>query len=85
MVELESVYEYAEQSVNAIEDEQKIYETPCDDDGNHGPIYAEPPTEIDKIFETFEGKKFHKIYHRDIRWVLTVWHLARHSTVVLYI
>jgi len=67
VVEMESIYEYAEHSVNAIEDEQQIYETPCDDDGNHGPIYAEPPTEIVKIFEAFEGKRFHKIYHRDIQ------------------
>ena len=68
MVEMEStIYDYAEHSVNAIEDEQNLYDTPCNADGNHGPIYCEPPTEIAKIYETFEGKKFHKICRRDIQ------------------
>jgi len=64
---MESVYEYAEHCVNAIEDEQMIYETPCDDDEDYGPIYSEPPTEVEKIYETFEGKRFYKIFDRDIK------------------
>ncbi|XP_065899814.1 ephrin type-A receptor 4a-like [Dysidea avara] len=63
---MESVYEYAEHAVNAMEDEQKIYETPCDDE-DYGPIYSKPPTQVEKIYETFEGKRFCKLFNRDIK------------------
>jgi len=64
---MEGVYENAEHSVNAMEDEKKIYETPCDDDEDYGPVYTEPPTKVEKIYETFEGKRFYKLFDRDIK------------------
>ena len=66
---MEGVYEYATtySDVVQMEDEQKIYETPCEDDGDYGPIYTEPPKAVEKIYETFEGKRFRKLYHHDIR------------------
>ena len=69
---MEEVYAYAiPHSDNAqIEDEQKIYETPCKDDGDYGPIYTEPPTKMEKIYESFEGKRFHKLYHHNIRYAM---------------
>ena len=65
---MEEVYTYAVQHHNDGDQmEHKIYETPCEDDGNYGPIYTEPPTEVEKIYETFEGKRFRKLYHQNIR------------------
>ena len=68
---MEGVHEYATPYSDAVqmEDEQKIYETPCEDDGDYGPIYTEPPKAVEKIYETFEGKRFHKLYHRNIKYV----------------
>ena len=66
---MEEVYTYAKHHNDGdqMEDEQKIYETPCEDDGDYGPIYIEPPTTVEKIYETFEGKRFRKLYHQNIR------------------
>jgi len=67
---MEEVYTYVtEQESNSsqIEDEENIYETPCEDVGNCGPIYTEPPREVEKIYETFEGKRFRKLLHQNIR------------------
>ena len=66
---MEEVYTYVEHhnDDDQMEDEQKIYETPCEDDGDYGPIYTEPPTAVEKIYETFEGKRFCKLYHQNIR------------------
>lgn len=66
---IQEVYDYAALRSNTgnMEDEQKIYNTPCKDDGDYGPVYTEPPTAVEKIYETFEGKRFHKLYHQNIR------------------
>ena len=66
---IEEVYEYATPYSDDVqmEDEQIIYETPCEDDGDYGPIYTEPPKVVEKIYETFEGKRFRKLYHHDVR------------------
>ena len=69
---IDEVYGYAVLSGDAVqmEDEEKIYETPCEDDGDYGPIYTEPPNAMEKIYETFEGKRFCKLFHRNIRYSL---------------
>ena len=70
---MEEVYTYVTEHDNNsshTEDEEKIYETPCKDDGNYGPIYTEPPREVEKIYETFEGKRFRKLFHKHIRYLL---------------
>ena len=74
---MEGVYEYATPYSDAVqmEDEQKIYETPCEDDGDYGPIYTEPPKAVEKIYETFEGKRFRKLYHRNIKYVAMNCHI----------
>ena len=51
----------------SMEEEQKIYDTPCDDDDDYGPIYSEPPAEEEKLYEVFEGSKLQKLNHKDIR------------------
>ena len=69
--DMEDVYGYAVQCNGPVQmEEEQIYETPCEDDGDYGPIYTEPPTEVEKIYETFEGKSFHKLYHQNIRYSL---------------
>ena len=54
----------------SMEEEEVIYSTPCEDEGNYGPIYCEPPCDEYNIYEEFEGKKFHKIYHKEI-WLVS--------------
>ena len=49
-----------------MEKEEVIYNTPCEDEGNCGPIYCEPPCDEHKIYEEFEGKRFRKLYHKEI-------------------
>ena len=43
-----------------------ICNTPCEDEGNCGPIYCEPPRDEHKIYAQFEGKRFRKLYHKEI-------------------
>ena len=57
-----SQYEMAE----SIEAEKKIYETPCEGEESIGPIYCVPPTDEQKIYEEFEGKRFRKIHHEEL-------------------
>ena len=68
---MQEVYQYAVPRSDAVQmnDEQKIYDTPCEDTGDYGPIYTEPPTVVEKIYETFEGKRFRKLYHQNIRYL----------------
>ena len=69
------IYEYDSNLYNShyemvvsMEDEQKIYDTPCDDDEDCGPIYCEPPTEEEELYAIFEGKRLQKLYCKDIRY-----------------
>ena len=66
---MEEVYSYAamQHSEAAQIEEEQIYETPSEDDDDYGPIYTEPPMEVEKIYEKFEGKRFRKLYHQNIR------------------
>ena len=68
---IEGVYEYAvpHNETVQIEGEQKIYDTSYEDDGDYGPIYTNPPTAVEKIYETFEGKRFCKLFHQNIRYL----------------
>ena len=50
-----------------IEKEKEIYNTPYEDEGNYGPVYCEPPSDEQKIYAEFEGKRFRKVYHREIQ------------------
>ena len=49
----------------SIEAEQQIYETPCEDEPA-GPVYCKPPSDELKIYEEFEGKRFRKVFHKEI-------------------
>lgn len=60
---IKGIYEYATPSISyecisSVEEEQ-IYDTPCEDEDHYGPIYTEPPTEMNEIYETFKGKIIH--------------------------
>ena len=50
----------------SIETEQQIYETPCEGEESIGPIYCAPPTDEEKIYEEFEGKRFRKIHKEEL-------------------
>ena len=65
---IERMCEYASPSIlydhSALIEEEPIYETPYGDEDDYGPIYSEPPNEMDKIYGTFETKIF---FHENIR------------------
>ena len=50
----------------SIEEKAVIYSTPIEDEGSYGPMYCELPCDELKIYEEFEGKRFCKLYHRNI-------------------
>ena len=49
------------------EEEQKIYDMPDEEDQDYGPIYTNPPTEEEEIYEIFMGKNINKLHHKNIR------------------
>ena len=73
MSRMAGIYEYDTnlhyETVVSMEEEQKIYDTPCDDDEDCGPIYCEPPTEEEELYAIFEDKALQKLYHKDIRYI----------------
>jgi len=50
--------------------EQKIYETPCEDESPFGTVYVEPSVDEHKLYEEFQGKRFFIFYHNEIRSVV---------------
>ena len=60
----------SQEMARSMEEEEIIYSTPCEDEGNYGPIYHEPPCDEHKIYAEFEGKRFRKLYHREI-WLVS--------------
>ena len=50
----------------SLEAEQVIYETPCEGEGTAGPVYCAPPSDEQKIYEEFEGKRFRKLRHEEL-------------------
>ena len=57
-----SQYEMAE----SIKAEEQIYHTLCEDEENIGPAYCTPSSDEKTIYEEYEGKRFHKLHHKDI-------------------
>ena len=53
-----------------LETEKQIYDEPFEVNEDYGPIYHEPPSNVNKIYEQFEGKKIHKINHHEVRFVV---------------
>ena len=51
----------------SFEEEQKIYETPYEDEADYGPIYMEPPNKVEKIYESINGQKIHKLHRENVR------------------
>ena len=50
---MEQAHDYTTSQPNyfvLLEEEQNIYETPCED-GNYGPIRIKPPTKVEKVYE----------------------------------
>ena len=75
-----------QEMARSLEKEVEIYNTPCADEGNYGPIYCEPPSDEHKIYAKFEGTKFRKLHHKEI-WLAAkhVKHLAiPHNNYVFY-
>jgi len=54
---------------DSLEREKQIYNTPFKDEKDYGPDYEEPPSNVQKIYKEFEGKRFHKIHQNEIRFV----------------
>jgi len=56
----------------SLETEKQIYDDPFEIQKDYGPIYHEPSSNVKKIYEEFEGKRFHKISHNEIRYVYCI-------------
>jgi len=52
----------------SFREEQKIYETPYEDEVDYGPIYTEPPNKVEKIYESINGQIIHKLHRENIRY-----------------
>jgi len=50
----------------SIKAEEQMYHTLCEDEENIGPAYSTPASDEQTIYEEYEGKRFHKLYHKDI-------------------
>ena len=50
----------------SIAEEEAIYSTPFDCEQSNGPIYRDPPSDEHKIYEEYEGKRFQKLYRKEI-------------------
>ena len=57
-----SSYEMAE----SVKAEEQIYYTLCEDEESTGPAYCVPSSDEQTIYEEYEGKRFHKLYQKDI-------------------
>ena len=49
----------------SIKAEEQVYHTLCEEE-NTGPAYCVPSSDEQTIYEEYEGKRFHKLYHKDI-------------------
>ena len=56
--------------VISLETEKQIYDEPFEIQKDNGPIYHEPPSNVNKIYEELGGEKFHKIKHHEVRCVV---------------
>ena len=55
----------------SFNEEQNVYDAPYDVPNgkvNYGPFYIEPPDEVEKIFESIDGKKIYKLHREDVRY-----------------
>ena len=55
--------------MTSLETEKQIYDEPFEIEENYGPIYHEPPSNVNKIYEEIERGKIPKINHDEIRCV----------------
>ena len=55
--------------MTSLETEKQIYDEPFEIERDYGPIYHEPPSNVNKIYEEIEKGNIPKINHDDIRWV----------------
>ena len=72
-----------QEMARSLEKEVEIYNTPCADEGNYGPIYCEPPSDEHKIYAKFEGTKFRKLHHKEIL-VSTAICTVAYNIIMLY-
>ncbi|XP_065899232.1 uncharacterized protein [Dysidea avara] len=62
------IYYMSSQDVaNSLQTEEQIYDTPCNNKQDYGPIYCSPSDDETKLYQEFEGKKFQKLCHKEIK------------------
>lgn len=54
--------------VESYEQEQKVYDTPCEEEEDCGPIYEEPPKKVETICKSIGGQKIPELQREDIRF-----------------
>ena len=72
-IDLEGIYEFDTSTISPAElaesfkEEQKIYDTPYEDEADYGPIYTEPPNKVEKIYESIDSQIISKLDRGNIR------------------
>ncbi|XP_065900392.1 uncharacterized protein [Dysidea avara] len=62
------IYYMSSQDVaKSLQTEEQIYDTPCNNKQDYGPIYCSPSDDETKLYQDFEGKKFQKLSHKEIK------------------
>ena len=65
---IEEAYVPAGGIIHLMEEEQTIYDTPCEDNF-HGVIYDFPPSKVNEIYKSLEDNGLQRIYHTDIKYI----------------
>ena len=66
-------YMSSQDVAKSLQTEEQIYDTPCNNKQYYGPIYCSPSDDETKLYQEFEGKKFQKLCHKEIKLVVLVY------------
>jgi len=70
---IKEIYEFDTSTISSAEqaesfkEEQKIYDTPYEDEVDYGPIYTEPPNKVEKIYESIDSQIINELDRGNIR------------------
>jgi len=65
----------------SLEAEKQIYDTPSNNKQDYGPIYAVPSNDETKLYQEFEGKRFLKLGHKELRLVILTYCILHYHSM----
>jgi len=51
----------------SVQEEHKIYDTPYEDEVDHGSYYVEPPDKVEKIYESLSCHENYNLLRENVR------------------